>query len=163
MSDRDYTATITVDQTPEEVFAAVTDVRGWWSAEIEGDTGKLGDVFLFHIPGVHRCTMTLTVPGRRVVWSVSDSHIDYIEDKSEWDGTEVVFDISATDGGTQLRFSHIGLVPGIECFDACSDAWGSYVTGSLRSLITTGTGAPYRDEPAVAPNLARHDTGITVA
>lgn len=165
MSTRDFTATITVDQPPAEVFAAVTNVRGWWSADIEGDTGQPGDKFRFDIPGVHRCTMTLTevVPGERIVWSVSDSHIDYVEDKTEWDGTEVVVDIAARDGRTELRFTHLGLVPDVECFDACSDAWGAYVTGSLRSLITTGTGAPHRNGPAAGTGLARHHTGISLS
>ena len=29
-----------------------------------------------------------------------------------------------------------------ECFEACSDAWGGYIKGSLRSLIATGKGQP---------------------
>jgi hypothetical protein len=35
-----------------------------------------------------------------------------------------------------------GLVPAYECYDVCSNAWGQYITGSLRKLITTGTGEP---------------------
>jgi hypothetical protein len=34
------------------------------------------------------------------------------------------------------------LVPQFECYDSCSDAWGGYVKGSLRSLITKGKGWP---------------------
>jgi hypothetical protein len=30
----------------------------------------------------------------------------------------------------------------LECFEACSDAWGSYIKGSLRSLTATGKGQP---------------------
>jgi hypothetical protein len=32
------------------------------------------------------------------------------------------------------------LVPAYECFESCSNAWGFYVNGSLRSLISTGKG-----------------------
>lgn len=45
MSNRNFTTFFTVDQTPEEAFAAINNVRGWWSEEIEGDTDKLGDEF----------------------------------------------------------------------------------------------------------------------
>ena len=34
------------------------------------------------------------------------------------------------------------LVARTECFDICSDAWGSYIKESLRSLIATGKGKP---------------------
>jgi hypothetical protein len=43
MNDQNLTAAILVDQTPDEAFAAINDVRGWWSGEIEGSTEKLGD------------------------------------------------------------------------------------------------------------------------
>lgn len=70
MSDESFTSTVTVDQSPEEAFAAITDVRGSWSPEVKADTEKQGDVFLFEVPGVHVCTMTLSevVPAKRVVW-----------------------------------------------------------------------------------------------
>jgi hypothetical protein len=45
MSGQNYTTTFTVDQTPEEVFRAVANVRRWWSEEITGDTDKLGAEF----------------------------------------------------------------------------------------------------------------------
>jgi hypothetical protein len=45
MSDQDFTATITVDQTPEEAIEAIKNIRGWWSEQLEGSTDKLGDEF----------------------------------------------------------------------------------------------------------------------
>ena len=41
MKKRNFTTTISVDQTPNEAFAAINNVRGWWSGEIEGATAKL--------------------------------------------------------------------------------------------------------------------------
>ena len=61
MNAQNFSATFTVDQTPEEAFAAIKNVRGWWSEEIEGSTDKLGDEFTYHYKDVHRCKMKLEV------------------------------------------------------------------------------------------------------
>jgi hypothetical protein len=79
------------------------------------------------------------IPTNKVVWLVLDNHFNFTEDKSEWKGTKVIFEISKKDGKTEVRFTHLGLVPEYECFNVCSNAWGSYINGSLRSLITAGT------------------------
>ena len=144
MNGQSFAAAFTVDQTPEEVIAAVTNVRGWWSEEIEGSTDTRGDEFTYHYEDVHRCKMRVTelIPGKKVVWLVLDNYFNFTRDKSEWKGTEITFEVSHKGGKTELRFAHLGLVPEYECFDVCSNAWGSYIKGSLRSLITTGKGKP---------------------
>lgn len=148
MKTQDYTTTFTVDQSPEEVFDAINSVRGWWSEEIEGDTDRLGAEFRFHHKDLHRSTQRITefVPGKKVVWHVVNGQITFVKDKTEWDGTDIVFDIARKGDKTELRFTHVGLVPTIECYGGCSGAWGFYVSESLRSLITTGKGDPARKE-----------------
>ena len=145
----DFTRTITVDRSRDEAFAAIRDVRGWWSTSVQGPSADAGDVFRFEVPGVHKCTMTLTevVPGERMVWHVSDSWVVFAADDKEWDGTDVVFDLSEQDGRTVVMFTHAGLSPADECYDICSDAWTGFVTGSLKQLIETGKGEPmHRDD-----------------
>lgn len=144
MKTEDFTVTILVDQTAEEVFHAVNDVRGWWSEEIEGGTGKLNDEFLYHFKDVHIAKMRLieVVPYEKVVWLVLDNHFNFIDDKTEWVGTQIIFDITPKDGKTELRFTHQGLVPAYECYKICYDAWTNYITRSLYNLITTGKGQP---------------------
>ncbi|GCE06712.1 SRPBCC family protein [Dictyobacter aurantiacus] len=155
LDQQHYTATFLVDQTPEEVFNAINNVRGWWSQAIEGDTNRLGAEFTYHYQDVHRSTMKITefVPGKKVVWHVVDNYFNFVKDKSEWTGTDVVFKIARKDDKTEVHFTHIGLVPAYECYDVCSNAWGSYITGSLRDLIATGKGHPNPIEDVV--NQAR--------
>jgi hypothetical protein len=144
MATQDFTTTLLVDQTPEQVFNAINDVRGWWSEEIEGTTHQLNDVFNYHYEDVHRCKIKITelIPGKKVVWSVLENYFKFTNDKTEWIGTKIVFDISEKDDKTQIRFTHVGLVPEYECFTICRDAWTSYIQNSLRGLITTGKGKP---------------------
>ena len=148
MSDQNLTITFTVDQTPEEAFAAINDVRGWWSGEIEGSTDKLGDEFTYRYKDIHYSKQKITelTPGKKVVWLVLDAYLSFIEDKNEWNGTEIIFDIAKKGDKTEVRFTHVGLVPDHECYGACSNAWGSYINGSLRSLITIGKGQPNKKE-----------------
>jgi hypothetical protein len=146
-NDKDYSVTFLVDKTPREVFDAINDVRGWWSEEIEGRTDELGE-FDYHYRDIHRCTIRITelVPDKTVRWHVVDNYFNFIDDKSEWKDTDIVFDIAKKGAETEVRFTHVGLVPAYECYDVCSDAWGTYIRGSLRNLITTGKGQPNQNE-----------------
>ena len=73
----------------------------------------------------------------------------FVEDKTEWVGTTITFDISFKGDQTEVVFTHVGLQPAVECYDTCSDAWSSLIQGSLRHLIETGTRAlPELDAPA---------------
>jgi uncharacterized protein YndB with AHSA1/START domain len=144
VTDQSFTTTFTVEQTPQEVFAAINDVRGWWSGTIEGNTDQLGEVFTYRYEDIHYSKQEITefVPGERIVWHVLDSFLSFAADKTEWNDTDVTFDITAKGDETEVRFTHVGLVPTIECYDNCSNAWGFYINGSLRTFITTGTGQP---------------------
>ena len=144
MKTQDFTTTILVDQTPEEVFNAINNVRSWWSEEIEGSTNKLDDEFTYHYKDVHRCKMKLieVIPNKKVVWLVMDNYFNFTKDKSEWKNTKVVFQIAKNGGKTQLHFTHQGLVPEYECYDACRQGWTNYINNSLYNLVTTGQGQP---------------------
>lgn len=144
MTTPDFSTTFSVDNSPKEVFNAVNNVRGWWSERIDGGTEQLNDEFTYQRWELHKCTMKLieVIPDKKVVWQVLDNYFSFTEDKTEWIGTKISFDISEKDGKTQLLFTHWGLVPAYECYDVCFDAWSSYIKGSLQNLITTGKGEP---------------------
>lgn len=140
----DLTHRFTVDRTPQEVYEAVLDVRGWWSGGIEGTTDVQGGEFTYEVPDIHwtKFRVSELVPGERVAWLTLDSWLSFPEDHQEWTGTTVRFDIRPADGGTELVFTHEGLTPAAECYTVCHTAWGDYVNGSLRDLVLEGAGTP---------------------
>lgn len=144
MSSTNFTTAFAVDQSPEDAFDAITNVRGWWSGQIDGDTDKLGAEFTYRYQDVHYSKQEITelVPNKKVVWRVLDAYLDFTEDPAEWKGTEITFEVARKDDQTEVRFTHLGLVPEFECYDSCSTAWGFYINSSLRNLITTGQGTP---------------------
>lgn len=75
------------------------------------------------------------LPGKRIVWLTTDSHLTFAKDPSEWTETEISFDLTRVAAGTELRFTHAGLVPEVECYDACSGAWSWYIDSSLRNRV----------------------------
>ena len=142
MNSQNFSSTFTVDQAQEEVFTAIVDVPRWWTGDVEGSTDTVGDEFTYRYPGIHYSKQKIAelIPSKKVVWHVVDAHLEGPENPREWMGTEIRFEITRTEGGTEVRFSHVGLVPDFECFGACSSAWGFFINGSLKRLITTGEG-----------------------
>ena len=144
MTTSDFTTTIVVDQTPKEVFDAINNPQGWWSGVIKGSTEKLNDEFTYRYKELHFSKQRIVemIPDQKVVWLVTESIINYAEDKSEWTDTKISFEIAERDNKTQLCFTHLGLDPEIECFDSCSNSWSRLIQQSLFSLITTGKAEP---------------------
>ena len=144
MKEQNYTVSISVNAAPKDAFKSINNVTKWWTENLEGSSQKLDDEFTVRFGDVHVSTQKLieVIPGKKVVWLVTNSNLNFIKDKQEWNGTKISFDISEKDGKTNIRFTHLGLVPEIECFNACSNAWGDYITNSLRNLINTGKGKP---------------------
>ena len=128
----------------DRAFAAICDARAWWSGDIEGHTDALGAEWSYRVPDIHFSAFRITelVPDRSVAWLVTDSLLTFTEDQQEWTGTTVRFEVLPTPAGTEVRFTHEGLVPQVECYGVCRVAWGEYVLGSLKELIEAGAGRP---------------------
>ncbi len=143
MTTTDYATTLLVAQAPDQVFSAINDVPAWWSTSFEGSTKELNDVFTVRFGAVYITSkVTELVPGMRIVWHVLDCNKPWLKNTKEWNGTNMTWDISEKDEKTMLRFTHEGLVPEIECYDACSNAWAEYLQQSLLPLLTSGKGKP---------------------
>ena len=144
MDTNSFTTTLLVNQSPSEVFAAINNVRGWWSGEIKGNTDILGAEFTYRVPDVHRSTQKISefIRDKKIVWHVIDASLSFVKDKSEWKDTNIIFEIARKGEKTEVRFTHMGLVQDYECYNACSNAWGMLINGNLRKLITTGKAQP---------------------
>lgn len=153
MEASDLTFTVSVDQTTKHVFDAICNVRDWWSEEIEGNTDKRNETFIYQYEDVHYAKIKVQelIPNEKVVWLVTYNYFKFTKDKSEWTGTTIRFDISVKGDKTEIRFTHYGLNPEFECYDICSNAWGQYIGQSLPDLIKSGKGNPNgKNKPTTA-------------
>ncbi len=139
-----FTTTFEVDQSPKDVFEAINHVRDWWSGEVDGKTDGLGSEFTYRVPGVHfsRQKIIEFIPGQKVVWHVTEAKLTFVKNAEEWKGTDIVFEIQKKGEKTEVRFLHFGLIPAVECYNNCSNAWEMLISGSLRRRITTGEPQP---------------------
>jgi len=142
MTTSDFTTSFLVNRSAKEVFNAINNVRGWWQGEIAGPTEKVNDEFSYRSGAFHfsRQKIEEFVPYEKIVWQVTESKINFVTDKTEWTNTKIVFEINEINNQTEVCFTHIGLVPEIECYGSCSKAWSRLIQESLFSLITTGVG-----------------------
>ena len=154
MNNKNFSITFTLSQPGNAVFLAINNVPAWWSENFKGHSKKAGDEFEVRFGDVHYSRQKLieVVPGRKVVWLVTDSHLNFLKKKDEWTGTTISFEIVEQGSQTELHVTHFGLVPEIECFKDCSKGWNHYLRNSLVPLITTGSGQPNHEKAIHAIN-----------
>lgn len=149
MENQNFTATLLSDKSPEEVFDAVNNVRGWWSENIEGKTDQMDSEFTHRDRYLHVTFKITHLTRQKIIWDVVDSHCNmFLENLHEWEGTRIVFEITRGSAYTEIRFTHQGLVPQFDCYQVCSKAWDFFITTSLKNLLDTGKGDPISNDYA---------------
>jgi hypothetical protein len=141
MKNRDYQKSFTVNMDAEKAFLNISDVGRWWTSSFKGSAKDINDEFdvAFGKTTVN-FKVTESVFYKKLVWLVTDCNLDWLKDKKEWKGTEIVWDITENNKTTKIVMTHIGLVPGIECYNDCEAGWNEYLGESLPALISTGKG-----------------------
>jgi len=140
--EKDFTTSIVTDQSAATAFNAIINVRGWWQGQVTGNTDTLNEAFTYQMKTLHfsRQKIVALIPGKKVVWLVTESNLSFLDKKEEWTGTKITFDITSHQNKTTITFTHAGLVPAIECYSDCSRGWTKLIEQSLLSLINTGKG-----------------------
>jgi len=142
MENQDFSTTIFVKKSPADVFSTLLNVRAWWSGlfdeSFEGNSEKLGDEFSFRAgDGAHYTNQKLIelIPDKKVAWLVTEANLSFVDKTDEWKGTKFGFEISEEDNKTKVVFTHTGLVPEFECYDACAPEWTQYVQERLKAVL----------------------------
>ena len=145
MKKQDYSTTFVAKKNAKEVFKGINRVSAWWTENIEGNSGKLNDIFTVHFAETFvTFKITEAISEKKVVWLVTDCYLHWLKGKKEWKDSKIVFEISEQKDGTRINFTHVGLTPEIECYNDCVKGWDQYIKESLFKLITEGKGHPER-------------------
>jgi len=145
-SEKDYQKSFTVNNAPDEVYRSITEhISHWWSNDLEGTTAHAGDRFTIAF-GKTRKTFDIAeaIPNEVVAWKCVKAHIDMasLKNKSEWEGTNMLWRLSAAGKGTSLTFIHAGLNKSLECYEVCEAGWDQFLA-SLKLYLKTGKGKPH--------------------
>ena len=106
MKEKNYTVNITVSATPREAFNGINSVSKWWTENLEGSSQKLNDEFTVRFGDVHVSKQKLVevIPDKKVVWLVTESKLNFVNDTREWTNTKMCGEPS----------------PGLSCFTSRS-------------------------------------------
>jgi hypothetical protein len=113
MTADDLQLIIRVDVSAQKAFDSICGVSQWWTENTEGSAQKLNDEFTVTFGDVHYSKQKLVefVPSGKVVWLVTESKLNFLQDKQEWNNTRIVFEIHENEDHTEIRFTHYGLRP----------------------------------------------------
>jgi hypothetical protein len=142
MEKKDFTSSISAKISADEAIKRISNVPGWWGVTFSGSSEKQDDQFIIKMGGESFFNFTVTelIPGKRVVWLVTDCNMPWYSDKKEWTNTKLIFDLAENNGVTDLTFTHEGLTPDVECYKDCKPGWTHWIQRSLFSYFTTGKG-----------------------
>lgn len=143
MGNKDFTSSISANISATEAIKRISNVPGWWGVTVTGTSEKQNDTFTVKMTGdsFFNFTVEELIPGKRVVWLVTDCYMPWYSDKTEWTNTRLIFDVTEKNGATELNFKHEGLTPDVECYKDCESGWTHWIGTSLLSYLTTGKGS----------------------
>ena len=142
MSNENFNRSISAKISADDAIKKINNITDWWRVSCSGSCEKQNDKFIVTMGGdsFFNFTVAELIPGKKVVWLVTDCNMPWYSDKKEWADTKLIFDLSENNGVTKLNFTHEGLTPDIECYKQCEFGWNHWITRSLFSYLTTGKG-----------------------
>jgi len=143
----DYQISISVKETDKQVFESLTlRIPQWWSEVFDGSSDKLNDLFTVRFGNTYKTIVIEQIlRNEQIVWSIVNSYIDIVAftNKSEWNGTRIIWTITPVGDDTKLTLTHQGLTSELECYDVCENGW-KYYMDSLYLFLTTNKGLPFK-------------------
>lgn len=148
MDQKDYQGVILVNSSLKTAFESIANgVPDWWTRNFEGSSQNVGDVFTTTFGGTFGTfKITEIIPNKKIEWYTVDCNLHFLQDKKEWKDTKILWKFEPKGDQVQITMTHIGLRPGIECFEDCTGGWNHYVKGSLYQLLTEGKGQPDHED-----------------
>ena len=145
-----YEKSIRVRAGKNDAFDALTTgFENWWTKP-DKEIKNVGDWAKFTFPpGKSFWTFEAKalVPGAFVALECVDAlHLHEGQPKeieTEWLGTQVIWRLEETQGGTAIHFKHDGLVESLHCFGICEAGWDFFFLRSLKAFLDNGTGMPH--------------------
>lgn len=144
MNPQNYQCTIAAPITANEAFDKISRVGEWWAVNFKGNAKNLHDRFTVHFARTTWAAMEIVdvVPDQRVVWKVADCYLPIFKDPYVWKDNLIFFDIAADGAEAEVTMTHIGLFPGVECYEDCRKGWNFYIGESLFGLLNSNKGLP---------------------
>lgn len=139
---QDYQATISIPLSGEETINRIGNITDWWGVTMEGNPSRQGNQFIIRMTGESFFNMTVSelIPGKKIIWEITDCFMPWYNDKTEWKGTRLIFHCHSQANETRIDFMHEGLTPQSECWADCNPGWTHWIKTSLFSYLTSGKG-----------------------
>ena len=136
---------LTVSKAAPEVFERICRVHDWWTVDVQGDAAMTNGRFTTYF-GDNYVTMEVIErkPYSRMAWLVLGCHWSFLNDRTAWIGSVLVWNVAPRGDLTQLTMSHSGLLYGSEGYEIFCEGWGLYIGNSLLSYINRGAGTPFK-------------------
>lgn len=141
MKNQDYQKSFTTNASAKEAYKNIVNVGDWWTNTFKGSARNVNDEFSVTFGATWvKFKVVESIPSKKLTWLVTDCYLDWLKNKTEWEDTKIVWNISEENKTTKIEMTHVGLVPDMECYNDCQAGWNQYACESLPKLITTGKG-----------------------
>ncbi len=144
MKEQDYHSSFTANASPGEALEKISRVSEWWGKDFEGRSQELNDVFTIKFPNGDRYQAKVAEiqPGSKIIWEFIDTYQTWVKDSTEWVGTKIIWEVTPQKEGVEVKMTHVGLVPELECFSQCTKSWNYLMLESLSKFLNEGKGQP---------------------
>ncbi|HEY0755642.1 MAG TPA: hypothetical protein VGD98_16915 [Ktedonobacteraceae bacterium] len=144
MKEQDYHSNLTANVYPREAFEKISRVSEWWSKDFTGESQKLNDVFTvrFSSGDMYKAKISEMQPDTTITWEFIDTYQGWVKDHTEWVGTKIIWEVIPQNDGVEVKMTHSGLVPALECFNQCTKGWNYLTLESLFKFLNEGKGLP---------------------